>query len=273
MEPTPVQNSHLHNPPLAVGRTAEIYPWGDKQVVKLFRTGMPYGMAEKEAATGRIVAAAGVGAPPVGDVVTVNGRAGIVYKRLDGESMLHRLQQKPWTVWALARTLGQLHARMHGVARPQLPAVRNYLQRDIDRAQELPAELRAAVLARLQGLPDGDVICHGDFHPDNVLLTHEGPVIIDWMTAGHGNPDADVARTVLMLRQGQPMGASALQLKVIELLRQQLLSGYLRAYRAVRPCTDSAFEAWVPVIAAARLSEGIETEQEQLIALAARAVG
>ena len=52
------------------------------------------------------------------------------------------------------------------------------------------------------------------------------------MTAGHGNPDADVARTVLTLRQGQPLGASALQLKVIGLLRQQLLAGYLRAYRA-----------------------------------------
>ena len=150
--------------------------------------------------------------------------------------------------------------------------MRDYLQRDIGRAQELTAELRAAVLARLQSLPDGDAICHGDFHPDNVILTHEGPVIIDWMTAGHGNPDADVARTVLMLRQGQPMGASALQLKVIELLRQQLLAGYLRAYRALRPCPDSAIEAWMPVIAAARLSEGIETEREQLLALAARAV-
>lgn len=92
------------------------------------------------------------------------------------------------------------------------------------------------------------------------------------MTAGHGNPDADVARTVLMLRQGQPLGASALQLKVIGLLRQQLLAGYLRTYRARRACPDSAIEAWVPVIAAARLREGIETEREQLLALAERGV-
>ena len=67
-----------------MGRTAEIYPWGEKQVVKLFRPGMSPGMAEKEAATGRIVAEAGVGAPPVGDVVTVEGRPGIVYGRIDG---------------------------------------------------------------------------------------------------------------------------------------------------------------------------------------------
>jgi len=143
----------------------------------------------------------------------------------------------------------------------------------MERAQELTAELRAAVTARLLALPDGSAVCHGDFHPDNVILTREGPVIIDWMTAGHGNPDADVARTVLMLRHGQPMGASALQLKLIELLRQQLLSGYLRAYRSRRPCPDSAIEDWVPVIAAARLSEGIESEREMLLGLAARAAG
>ena len=268
-----MEMTSLQGPPLAAGRTAEIYPWGEKQVVKLFRPGMAPGMAEKEAATGRIVADAGVGAPSVGEVVTIDGRPGIVYARIDGESMLHRLQRQPWTVWSLARTLGRLHARMHGVARPQLAAMRDYLQHDIGRAQELTAEVRAAVLARLAALPDADAICHGDFHPDNVLLTRDGPVILDWMTAGHGNPDADVARTVLMLRQGQPTGASALQLKVIALLRQQLLAGYLRAYRAVRPCPDSAIAAWAPVIAAARLSEGIETEREQLLALAAHAVG
>ncbi len=263
--------SSVQGLPLAAGRTAEIYPWGEGKVVKLFRPGMAARMAEKEAATGRIVAEAGVCAPPVGDVVTVGGRAGIVYGRIDGESLLQRLQRRPWAVWSLARTLGQLHARMHGVARPQLPAVRGYLQHDIARARELTAEVRAAVIARLDSLPEGDAICHGDFHPDNVILTRKGPVIIDWMTAGHGNPAADVARTVLMLRQGQPPGASAFQLRVIELLRQQLLAGYLRAYRAQRACPDRAIDAWTPVIAATRLREGIETERELLLALAARA--
>jgi hypothetical protein len=47
-----METGSIQRPPLAVGRTAEIYPWGEKQVVKLFRPGMPPGMAEKEAATG-----------------------------------------------------------------------------------------------------------------------------------------------------------------------------------------------------------------------------
>ncbi len=29
-------------------------------------------------------------------------------------------------------------------------------------------------------LPDGDIFCHGNFHPDNVILTFGHPVLIDW---------------------------------------------------------------------------------------------
>jgi aminoglycoside phosphotransferase (APT) family kinase protein len=229
---------------------------------------MASGMAEKEARSGRIAAVAGVHAPPVGALITVGGRHGIVCRRIEGESMLARLQRRPWTYAGLARLLGDLHAHMHSVAGLELPSVRDYLRQDIERASELPASVRAAVLARLGSLPAGASICHGDFHPGNVILTAGGPVIIDWMTAGHGHPDADVARTVLMLQRGEPPGASVLQLRLIGLLRRALLRSYLRAYRAHRPCPDAAIAAWIPVIAAARLSENIAAERVQLLALA-----
>lgn len=274
MEPLPFE---LHEPPLAAGRTAEVFAWGEHEVVKLFRAGFPDAMAEKEAQIGRIVAAAGVGAPAVGETVVVAGRRGVVYGRIDGESMVARLKRRPWSYGGLARTFGRLHAKMHMVQRPQLPSMRENLRRDIERAAEPGGELnralRAAVLARLDNLPAGQAVCHGDYHPDNVILTPGGPVIIDWMTAGHGDPDADVARTVLLLRQGEPLEASAFQIRLIALLRRLFLSGYLRSYRELRPCAEGAIDAWLPVIAAARLSEGIESERMRLIELAEGVVG
>jgi Ser/Thr protein kinase RdoA (MazF antagonist) len=38
---------------------------------------------------------------------------------------------------------------------------------------------RSQALERLNQLPDGDALCHGDYHPDNVLMTRNGPIIID----------------------------------------------------------------------------------------------
>jgi aminoglycoside phosphotransferase (APT) family kinase protein len=58
----------------------------------------------------------------------------------------------------------------------------------------LSQETKSTILASLGELPNGNVICHGDFHPKNVLITTEGPVIIDWADATLGHPLADVDR-------------------------------------------------------------------------------
>ncbi|KAA8746258.1 phosphotransferase family protein [Paenibacillus sp. UASWS1643] len=46
-------------------------------------------------------------------------------------------------------------------------------------------------------LPDQQQICHGDFHPDNVMLSEAGDQywVTDWMTGMSGDPAGDVARS------------------------------------------------------------------------------
>ena len=70
--------------------------------------------------------------------------------------------------------------------------------------EKLPLKLRQAVLNVLEGLPDGEQLCHGDFHPGNILVTARGAVIIDWMTASRGTAAGDVARTAIILEAAQP---------------------------------------------------------------------
>jgi aminoglycoside phosphotransferase (APT) family kinase protein len=258
-------------PPLAVGRTAAVYAWGEAQVLKLFPTGYAESAVEHEAQIGRIVVDAGVQAPPVGGVITVGGRRGILYGRIDGVSMLAQLSRRPWTVGSLARTFGELHAAMHAVHRPQLPARRVYFERAIQSAPALTPAVRAAVLGRLEALADGNAICHGDYHPDNIILSRAGPVVIDWVTAGCGNPDADVARTVFLLGMGEILNVGSVRRGMITLLRRLFLNVYLRSYRAHRSCPPAAVRAWLPVIAAARLNEGIIQETDRLVALAEQA--
>jgi aminoglycoside phosphotransferase (APT) family kinase protein len=44
-------------------------------------------------------------------------------------------------------------------------------------------------------------ILHLDLHPDNVMLTSRGPVLIDWRNAAEGPPDLDLAVTAVILAQ------------------------------------------------------------------------
>jgi Ser/Thr protein kinase RdoA (MazF antagonist) len=257
-------------PPLAVGRTAEVFAWDEEHVIKLFPAGYSPASIEHEARIGRIAAEAQIGAPAIGSVLAVGDREGIVFRRARGVSMLQHMLRSPWRSGSLAHTLGRLHAAMHAVQRPQLPSQRSYLRHAIENAPALSPSLREAVLGRLASLPDGEAVCHGDFHPDNVIMSDGGPVVIDWVTAGRGNPDADVARSVLLLGLAEPVSTDPLQRRLIAVLRRLFLWGYLRGYRSLRPCPQAAITAWMPVIAAARLSEGIAEETSRLLALASQ---
>jgi aminoglycoside phosphotransferase (APT) family kinase protein len=53
---------------------------------------------------------------------------------------------------------------------------------------------------RLHAIPlDAGSLVHFDLHPDNVLMSPSGPVVIDWTNAHAGSPDADVAMTWIIL--------------------------------------------------------------------------
>src|SRR5438105_2291070 len=65
---------------------------------------------------------------------------------------------------------------------------------------DAPAADKQAARERLAALPDGTALCHGDFHPDNVLLSPRGPVVIDWSSASRGHPVGDLAWTSRLLR-------------------------------------------------------------------------
>jgi uncharacterized protein (TIGR02172 family) len=262
------ENTQGRGPLVGVGRTAEVYAWGEGQVLKLYRAGLPRAWVEREARVGRIVAAAGLHAPAVGELVEVDGRWGIVYQRIEGPSMLDTLVARPEMLAPLAEQFAGLHAEMHACLRPELHSQRAALTHAIEQAAPLDPALRQTVLRHLAQLPAGEAVCHGDYHPGNVVLTGQGPVVIDWMTATHGSPAADVARTALLFRIGQlPPEIDAAARQAIDQARAAFFDHYLQAYRAQRPLAQAEIDAWLPVMAAARLTEAIEGEAASLLTL------
>lgn len=209
---------------------------------------------------------AGAPVPAVGERVTVDGRPGVVLERVDGADLLGRLRARPWTLFQVARTLGLLHAGLHDVLAPDaLPALRDQLRRRLGSGL-VPPEVRAAALARLEELPDGDRLLHGDLHPANVLRTSRGCVVIDWTNGARGDAEADVARTLLLVGGGSvPDDAPALLRALLPVLRRSIVRGYLRAYRRRRPLDGERVARWRRVWAAARLAEDIPEERAYLL--------
>ena len=108
---------------LAEGCSAEIYVWGEEQVLKLYRLGWGKENADYEQNIARIVSNAGMNAPAVGKMLEVDGRYGVVYKQVEGTSMLWDAQARPWRAMGYARQLADLHAEMHAINIPELPSL------------------------------------------------------------------------------------------------------------------------------------------------------
>lgn len=201
---------------IASGRDCDVYALGPDRVLRRSRHGRD---ATPEAQLMTHLAAAGYPVPLVHDADGTD----LVMERLAGPTLL-----AAWVAGAadqdtVAVTIADLHARLHA----------------------LPARTAAH---------PGDRILHLDLHPDNVMLSDRGPVVIDWANAAEGPPDRDVAITLLILAQvalwtHDPALATA-------------AAGGLTALRPLLPTPSPAALAWAvdlrranPTMSAAELAQ------------------
>ena len=128
-----------------------------------------------------------------------------------------------------------------------------------------------ATTAALAELPSGGAACHGDLHPDNVVLTARGPVVLDWPELSAGHPLADVARTSLMLRIASPAdGRLGLALRAG---RRLLHAAYLRRYLKLTGRRAEELAPFLLPVAGARYAYLIDDERRALLAILERLGG
>jgi len=224
-------------PLIGRGRSADVYDAGDGRVLRRYRTNKA-GSVEREAIAMRFLRAHGV---PVPEVFEASG-VDMVMERLDGPTMLESLKSKPWRAHAVGRTLRELHARIHAVPAHGL---------DIPR------------------FSDGDAVLHFDLHPDNVMLTASGPVIIDWSNVALGHPLADVMHSWMVMVTSSPENVPLPLRPILQRVRQRLTEGYLGGTPVA---TDPDARRWLAVVCERRLLDPnvLEHERDQVRALAAR---
>jgi aminoglycoside phosphotransferase (APT) family kinase protein len=251
------------------GREAEVYALDDRRVLRLARTAALSARLDEEHAALAAAHEAGAPVPEAFDRVEVEGRPGLVVERLGARNLLLEIGQRPWRVLAVGRSLASLHARIHQVTAPvALPSVHDRIRGRLE-SPLVPDDVRGRALELLAALPEGNRLCHGDFHPANVLIGPDGePRVIDWTGASRGEPAADVARSRLIVLHGAvgPDATPAVR-ALARVGRRILWQGYRAGYPVAR---DPEVDRWFAVMAAARLAEDISEERPTILKLAAR---
>ncbi|WP_214327179.1 phosphotransferase [Nonomuraea sediminis] len=198
------------------GRTAEVFALSRTRVLRRYHENTS---AADEARIMGYVRERGYPVPEVYDATERD----LVMERLHGPTMVDVLTRAPWRVGPLGRLLGSLHDRLGAI-----PA---------------PGWLR-------QSLVPGDRMLHLDLHPLNVVMTPDGPSVIDWCNARAGEPAFDLATTVALLRTAEAPNL------VARLGRRLLIGAILRGSR-----TDH--RPWLGEAVKQRLSDPNITAEEK----------
>ncbi|ROO85111.1 phosphotransferase family enzyme [Actinocorallia herbida] len=254
--------------PLAVGRSAEIHAWpeGGDLVVKLFPEGYPPALVDAEEAASGEAARLGLSTIACHGRVEVAGRAGLLLDRVHGESLTRQAERDPFRLRGCARALARAHVRVHESPTALFTEVREATAAALGTPPLafLTGRQRALAAERVAALPAGDRVLHLDFHSENVFGHGGGHAVIDWRTTLRGDPAADVAMTVLLLRDAELWpGTPLLKRIAVQAVRRVVLSTYLAEYRRLTGMTDERVAAWrLPVVVLRMSTLDIASERE-----------
>lgn len=232
-----------------------MWAWSERTVVKVLRPGIPDHWAGLEAEIVARVHDAGLPVPEPEGVIDFDGRPGIVLERIDGTAMWERMRTDPATIPDLVGQLVDLQTRVQATTVPGLISMNTRLRSKISEATQLPPEDRRTAQELLDRLPVGEALCHGDFHPANIILTDRGPMILDWFDAAAGDVTADFVRSSLLMRP--PYDRSSWLVGSTPELLDQLHSHYIAELVRRGRLDAEAFGSWEVVTAVARMSEPV----------------
>ncbi|GAA3577261.1 phosphotransferase [Nonomuraea rosea] len=173
---------------LGSGRSADVYAIGGGRVLRRYRVAMD---ARREAAVMAYVAGHGYPVPEV--YLGESTATDLVMSRLHGPTLLRALIDGETSPEEAGDVLARLLRRLH----------------------EIPAKDSA---------DPADRVLHLDLHPDNVLSTPDGPVVIDWCNTREGPPGLDCGMSAVILAQVAADADSGFAPEALAVLRA-LLAG------------------------------------------------
>jgi tRNA A-37 threonylcarbamoyl transferase component Bud32 len=247
---------------------ADFVDLGNEQVVKLFPPGYPREAVGEEARRTEQIRELGISAPFIHEVVERDGQLGLRMDKINGPDYLEWMLRRPSSLGKLASRFAYEHHEVHMHRSSDLPSLKVRLADRIASCPSLTVEEKTAASRALRPLPDGDRVLHGDFHPENVIVSPDGPVIINWGEVARGHHLADVAKSALVMELGAlPWRTRGRRRDEVEAIWDRFRFTYQLEYMKTANLSERDLEAWKLPLAAAMLWEAIEGEKVPLLAL------
>lgn len=223
------------------GTTTKIYRDGDK-AIKLY-INASYDEVESEANYQSFALRAGLPVPAVLGVRRLDEKmTALDMEYISGKPLFHERMDVDERRESIA-VLVNLQCQIHAIDADSLPKQTDKLSWKIRHSEYINDLLKDRLISLLYSLDDGALkVCHGDFHPLNIIFDGRKHWIIDWVDATAGNSLADACRTYLIFKQFLSRSSGI----------------YLSLFCKTTGASKEDVLAWLPVVTAARLSENMD---------------
>jgi len=184
--------------------------------------------------------------PKIKAIEVVDGKWSIVMDYIEGTTLSELMRANPDKEDEYLGLFVDLQRTVLSKRVPMLNKLKDKMQGRISEAK-LDATTRYDLHTRLDSLPKHFNLCHGDFHPSNVIITADGtPYIIDWAHATQGNARCDAARTYLLFKlEG----------------KDQLAEEYLKLFCEKTGIAKLLVQKALPIVAASQTIKAVPEEQ------------
>jgi Ser/Thr protein kinase RdoA (MazF antagonist) len=230
------------------GVSADVHAWAPGQVVKLFKPAVSRRLIWHEAQVTDAVFAAGAPAPEVFGVVTVDGHLGIVLQHLDGPTLLQLALSGALTRGQVGAILAALCLAVHKTPPPpEVPTLRDWTDAWLQFAGgKLPAPIAPGIRALIERLQPGDELCHSDLHPGNVIMTAEGPRLVDWTSTVRASAAYDLGVSQIVLTELAPEAGH--DPEWLRALTADVQSEYARLAGLSPAALTAEIESYLPIV-------------------------
>lgn len=237
---------------VAVRNKKTVYRDEDK-CIKVFNEDYSKADVLNEALNQARVEDIGLHVPKILEVAMIEGKWAIISEFIKGETLADMMAKNPGQKNEYLSQFVDIQKEVLSKKCALLNELRIKMNRKISQA-DIDATTRYELHTRLNGMPQENFVCHGDFNPSNIIIAESGEhYIIDWTHVTQGNPAADAARTYLLFwLSGDIDGAS----KYLELFCKKL------------DVPRQIVQKWMPIVATSQSVKGKEKEREFLLSWA-----
>ena len=238
------------NNAIAQRKTKTVYK-EDGKTIKLFVEDYSKANILNEALNqARVEEFSNLNVPKLLEVTKVEDRWALISEYVEGKTISELMKEFPEKIDHFLDLFVKVQLVVLENEVPMLNRIKEKFREKLENCDNIDENIKYELLQRLEGMKNHKRLCHGDFHPSNVIVQENGCVyVIDWAHVTQGNASADAARTYLLFCMDG---------------KEELANKYLDLFEKMSGIEKREVQRWIPIVAATQMTKKIPEEQDFL---------